>query len=80
MHADTDSSNTLHMCTGYDLWEIAFVIQDDQNPIWPLADEVEARLVVLVIHMVPGDSLTQVFLLQRAGQGRGSGPWSLLHH
>lgn len=53
----------------YDLWEIAFVIQNDQNPIRLLADEVEAWLVVLVIHMAPGDALTQVFLLQ--GRDRG---------
>lgn len=57
----------------YDLWEIAFIIQDDQDTVWLLVDEVQAWLVVLVVHMAPRDALAQVLLLQGQGRGRPGG-------
>ena len=39
VHMGTLIALTRYTCECvYDLWEVAFIIQDDQDPIWSLAD------------------------------------------
>lgn len=45
------------------LWEIAFVVQEWQYADRLLGDEVEHRLVVLIVDGVPLDALLRVLLL-----------------